>query len=131
MRKDIRKYLIIMAITAILGTLIIFPQLLPFQPKCLFYSITGIPCPGCGSTRATQALLEGDISGALWFNPLAIMVDLAIIVYIVWYTIDIIKKKDTVNALLKRPWKKAVWIPLVFIIFCNWIFNIYKYLIIP
>jgi hypothetical protein len=40
----------------------------PFCPTALFL---GIPCPGCGLTRATFALLRGDLHGALHLHPLA------------------------------------------------------------
>jgi hypothetical protein len=39
----------------------------PVCPTALFL---GIPCPGCGLTRATIALLHGDVSTALRFHPL-------------------------------------------------------------
>jgi hypothetical protein len=39
----------------------------PFCPTALFF---GIPCPGCGLTRATLALLRGDFGVALHFHPL-------------------------------------------------------------
>lgn len=37
---------------------------------CLFKSITGYPCPTCGSGRGTLALLRGDPLAAWRFNPL-------------------------------------------------------------
>ena len=37
-------------------------------PKCLFYSITGYSCPGCGSQRAIHDLLHLNISGAFRHN---------------------------------------------------------------
>lgn len=40
-------------------------------PACLFRSLTGLPCPTCGATRAVLALSRLDLSGALAFNPLA------------------------------------------------------------
>lgn len=40
---------------------------------CLFYSIVGLPCPGCGGTRALTALLGGDIAAALHWHPLIIL----------------------------------------------------------
>ena len=40
--------------------------------KCPFYWIFGIPCPGCGMTRAIVCLLRGDIRGVLAMHPLAI-----------------------------------------------------------
>lgn len=42
----------------------------PWLPKCLLHEMTGLHCPGCGMTRATHALLHGDVPGAFRFNPL-------------------------------------------------------------
>jgi hypothetical protein len=42
----------------------------PLCPTAFFF---GIPCPGCGLTRATLALLHGDLSGALRFHPLVLV----------------------------------------------------------
>jgi hypothetical protein len=39
-------------------------------PICPSAGLLGIPCPGCGLTRATLALLRGDIAGAYHFHPL-------------------------------------------------------------
>jgi hypothetical protein len=39
-------------------------------PMCIFRELTGLPCPGCGSTRAGLAILRGDLLAALAFNPL-------------------------------------------------------------
>ena len=39
-------------------------------PLCPLAGSFGIPCPGCGLTRATLALLHGDVRGALRFHPL-------------------------------------------------------------
>lgn len=33
----------------------------PWLPKCTLNLWTGLYCPGCGNTRATQALLRGDV----------------------------------------------------------------------
>ena len=38
-------------------------------PVCPTALLLGIPCPGCGLTRATLALLRGDIAGALPSSP--------------------------------------------------------------
>ena len=42
----------------------------PFCPLALF---AGIPCPGCGLTRATIALFHGDLGAALRFHPLVLV----------------------------------------------------------
>lgn len=39
-------------------------------PQCVFHQLTGLDCPGCGSTRALHALLHGDVAAAWRFNPI-------------------------------------------------------------
>ena len=43
-------------------------------PLCPFALLTGHPCPGCGLTRATLALLHGDVAASLHFHPLAMVI---------------------------------------------------------
>lgn len=48
------------------------PQQHGFYPRCLLHEITGWNCAGCGSLRATHALLHGDIATALHCNVLLV-----------------------------------------------------------
>lgn len=48
-----------------------FSHFLPHLP-CTFHQLTGLPCPLCGGTRATTALLHGDLSRAARLNAIAI-----------------------------------------------------------
>lgn len=43
-------------------------------PPCPFHTVTGLWCPGCGMTRATHALLQGDVARAFGFNLLTPMI---------------------------------------------------------
>ena len=42
-------------------------------PRCVFLSMTGYKCPGCGSQRAIHALLHGDVLGAFKYNALLLV----------------------------------------------------------
>ena len=44
----------------------------PFAP-CIFQTLTGYWCAGCGITRALHALVHGDIAHAFAMNPLAML----------------------------------------------------------
>ena len=43
-----------------------------FYPRCVFYLLTGLYCPGCGGLRAAHALLHFRILDALAWNPLLV-----------------------------------------------------------
>jgi hypothetical protein len=45
---------------------------------CPFLHVTGIPCPGCGLTRATYFLLHGDFRTAMRFHAFAPVLVLAL-----------------------------------------------------
>jgi hypothetical protein len=52
---------------------------------CPFHGLTGLWCPGCGLTRATHQLLNGNLVGALSRNLLLpIMLALALWAWAAW-----------------------------------------------
>ncbi|HEY2711981.1 MAG TPA: DUF2752 domain-containing protein [Chthoniobacterales bacterium] len=42
-------------------------------PHCAFRSLTGLPCPTCGATRAAWQFLHGHFLASFLFNPLAFL----------------------------------------------------------
>lgn len=69
--------------TAVLSSLAFRPLWLALAPHlrpCFFRSLTGIPCPTCGTTRAATAFLNGDLGGAFVTNPLAALAGVVFVV---------------------------------------------------
>ncbi|WP_233198582.1 MULTISPECIES: DUF2752 domain-containing protein [Luteimonas] len=55
----------------------------PFPP-CMFYTVTGWHCPGCGLTRCLHALAHGDVPQAFAMNPLLLVLLLATPAFVAW-----------------------------------------------
>lgn len=67
-----KKILIIYG--AILGAGVLYAFLIlhtPFRIPCLFREVTGLQCPGCGTSRMALALMRFDIPAAFAYNPVA------------------------------------------------------------
>src|SRR5258706_4453587 len=70
-----RSAIIISALGAFLaaGAVILYrfnPATVHFYPSCVFHALTGLQCPGCGTTRALHHLLHGDVAGAFRLNAM-------------------------------------------------------------
>ncbi|HEY5704987.1 MAG TPA: DUF2752 domain-containing protein [Terrimicrobiaceae bacterium] len=78
LRPDQRKSRVVASVTIIallVGAALVPlapPAGFPSLPSCVFKGATGLPCPFCGGTRATQALVRGDLSRALYLNVAAL-----------------------------------------------------------
>ena len=63
---------VIIILIAILGIGIFYfanPENSKWFPKCWFYQLTGLQCPGCGTQRAIHQLAHLNIVAAFKYNP--------------------------------------------------------------
>lgn len=75
---------VVLGVTAIgVGAMFFFfnPSTHGFYPVCVFHSLTGLNCPGCGMTRALYALLHGNLRLALKDNSLSVLTLAALAVW--------------------------------------------------
>jgi hypothetical protein len=54
-----------------LATAPLLPYLASLAGPCALHTLTGVPCPTCGATRAAGALAHGHVAAAFAWNPLA------------------------------------------------------------
>jgi len=67
---------VVLALTVLGSGAVLFffdPTKYGFYPICLFHSLTGWNCPGCGGTRAAYQLLHGHLVRALHDNALLVL----------------------------------------------------------
>lgn len=89
---------------------------------CPIKTITGVPCPGCGTTRAVWELLHGNIYSALWTNPLGIILFLTICAYALCIIIDWSLGSNSRKILFERPFlilKEHRFIYYLVIVLCT------------
>lgn len=102
----------------------------PRAEVCLMKHLINVPCPSCGSTRSVVALLNGNLSEALHWNPIGIILLLGMVIVPWWIAHDLLTRKRTLIAFYEKMEtllrKKSVALPLALLILINWIWNIFK-----
>ena len=82
-------------------------------PRCVFHSLTGYYCPGCGSQRAIHSFLHLNFSGVVGHNFLFLP---AILLLIYHYIRSPLNKQFNWNLPNIFYFKKTPWIILVVIV---------------
>jgi hypothetical protein len=101
----------------------IFGEYLDLLPACAFKSVTGIPCLTCGGTRSILALSQFDLVSAFLFNPLAVLIAIALILFSAAIALGIIFRKS-VMIKLSRGDAKIARILIAAAIAINWAYLI-------
>lgn len=86
---------------------------------CLFHSITNIPCPGCGMTRACVSITQGNFLQAYMFNPLAfLLIALALCVALIPNKTKYVWERLSIKA--------RNWILILILVTClsTWVFKL-------
>ena len=65
-----KEHIRFFGILAAIGAVSILFGYITGRSICLFYNITGVPCPACGMTRAYKHLFQGHIAEAFNYHPL-------------------------------------------------------------
>lgn len=79
-------------------------------PRCPFRALTGLDCPGCGTTRAVEALLHGDVGAAIGFNAFAMLYALPVLAW--WIVTRLLGRADPV-VLRSARWASGLAVAVV------------------
>lgn len=88
-------------------------------PPCLFHETTGLYCPGCGSTRALQRLLHGDVLGAFRHNLLVVPGLVAILYLYVCELIDLWRGESRFRASFLQIGRAALVLLIAYAVLRN------------
>ena len=80
---------------------------------CLFHTLTGAYCPGCGGTRALIALLSGKLLLSFCYHPLVlyVIVTVPLLIFCSLYS------RKTKKMLSHRVWKNILFFGLGLLVF--------------
>lgn len=57
---------------------------------CVFRRLSGLYCPGCGGTRAVQALLEGNFLACFFYHPFVLYCAILYALFMLSHTLELI-----------------------------------------
>ena len=110
-------FTVVVLVVAVLGSgavLFFFdPAKHGFYPICLFHSLTGLNCPGCGATRAAYQLLHGHLLRALHDNALFVLTLTALTAQGAWLVLQKIRNQPA--AFVVSPIMLWVFLITVFV----------------
>lgn len=113
-----RRHLIALMVSLVVSAAAVLfffdPHTTWFYPRCPFLALTGFECPGCGTTRALHALLQGHLGTAFAFNPLLFIVP-PLIALLHWIP------QTEGRAPRTLPWRDIVGWALLLLVVAFWI----------
>ncbi len=113
-------YLLVMS-TGFLSLYILYAYKHLPHLTCMFKTITGIPCPTCGSTRVFADISHWDIISAFHWNPL---VFLGGIVFVAWvfYGFYMLFSRKKIKVSLSKKESLFLRGALLILFILNWIY---------
>lgn len=105
MKKRLLKSLLTAGIVLVVGlSYYAFIKLTGLGIPCIFHSLTGLHCPGCGVSRMCIALLQLDLATAFQSNAFWMVLWPFLAVYGLFKWVEYLKTGRTVN----RRWETPV-----------------------
>jgi hypothetical protein len=106
MKKTVNIVLLLLIAVVAVIFFVLDPNSYTIFPKCIFHSITGAYCPGCGSQRALHSLLHLDLGGVVRYNALFLPATLLLIYHYTFKWINRVLNLNLPNLFYLKysPW---------------------------
>lgn len=117
MVKKVLKAILILS-GLIVGVIVLHsdnPFIQKLIPPCFFHELTGLYCPGCGTTRAGRALLHFDLLTAIRNNVMFVITLPLLAVYMPLYIWDFIRGEKKVRNVRVNRHVMVVYIIVLFL----------------
>ncbi len=74
----------------------------PGRTLCIFRQATGLPCPACNTGHGVYKLLEGDLQGAVYHNPVSIIAIVVAFLAAIYLIVDVATQKPNFYLAFKK-----------------------------
>jgi len=88
-------------------------------PHCLFHSLTGYPCPTCGTVRSITSMAGFDFISALFYNPLIPLLIVGSLVTSIYYGAAHLLRRNLIIE-FKSAEKKTIRLLVLALFLANW-----------
>lgn len=79
-----------------------------FYPRCPFYALTHLRCPGCGGTRALYEMLHMNLAGAMHYNAFVTVLAPMVLLWLAWCCYQVLRHDRFPDI----PWPRTVALSL-------------------
>lgn len=93
---------------------------------CPIKLLSGLPCPGCGTTRAIEMVLDGDMIGGIMMNPNIILVAAIAMGAPFILAANFLYGKDYMRIADRWLNRRPVFISIIFFEMTIWMYNIVR-----
>lgn len=84
---------------------------------CIYKRLLGIPCPGCGMTRAYYGLFHGDIHAAFFYHPLFFLPPILVLTYVF----------RNFRGIRKIYWSNIYWVIILVLVLVVYVIRLLMY----
>lgn len=129
LKKSISKVnglLWLIPLLIISGVYYIGALLLGFDTFCVFKNSTGMPCPGCGMTRAVLCVGQGQFENAFFWHPLWPLVTVGIGIFGYWilFKCGVVKSFGLFYKLFESNW---LWLSVLILFIIVYMLRMFLY----